>query len=191
MRKISIMIPAVMLAAQTVMAQPTDRMFVNSRNGLNVRSGPGIESEILDVLPFGSEVQALDFAPDNDWYKIRYGGKTAYVATEFIQYEDPFQEMEYLGNWRTTAYAYTGSPCANGNYPQAGYTIACNVLPFGTEVYISGVGFRTVEDRGPSWLGMEWLDIYMDDANECVQWGEQYRDVYLVGNHEADPAAGE
>ena len=88
--------------------------------------------------------------------------------------------MTYTGTWRITAYAATGNPCANGNYPQTGYTIACNSLPFGTEVYIDGVGFRTVEDRGPEWLGSEWLDIYMGEVEPCVQWGDQYRDVYVV-----------
>lgn len=85
-----------------------------------------------------------------------------------------------LGQWRITAYAYTGSPCANGNYPTAGYTIACNSLPFGTRVYIEGVGELVVEDRGPTWLGSDWCDLYLGDVSECIQWGDQYRDVYIV-----------
>lgn len=85
-----------------------------------------------------------------------------------------------IGTWRITAYAYTGSPCANGNYPTTGYTIACNSLPFGTQVYIEGVGYRTVEDRGPEWLGSYWCDLYLGDVSECIQWGDQYRDVYIV-----------
>ena len=88
--------------------------------------------------------------------------------------------MAYMGTWRVTAYAYTGNPCANGNYPETGYTIAHNSLPFGTKVFIEGVGFRTVEDRGPEWLGEEWCDLYLGDTAECVQWGNQYRKVWVM-----------
>ena len=90
------------------------------------------------------------------------------------------EHREPLGTWRITAYAYTGSPCANGNYPSVDYTIAHNSLPFGTEVYIEGVGYRTVEDRGPEWLGSEWCDLYLGDTDSCIQWGDQYHEVYLV-----------
>ena len=90
--------------------------------------------------------------------------------------------MTYLGNWHITAYAATGNPCANGNYPSTGYTIACNSLDFGTQVYIEGVGVRIVEDRGPGWLGSEWCDLYLGDYSLCVAWGSQYRDVYLIGD---------
>lgn len=95
-------------------------------------------------------------------------------------------QMTYLGTLSCTAYTHTGNPCANGNYPSDGYTIAHNTLPFGTEVYIDGVGYRTVEDRGPGYLGSEWLDIFMDTHDACVQWGMQDRDVYLVEREDDD-----
>ena len=84
----------------------------------------------------------------------------------------------YLGTYEITAYEWTGSPCANGNYPSEGYTVACNDLPFGTTVYIDGVGYRVVEDRGGGGYG--WMDIYMGDVGACYEWGRQYRDVWLV-----------
>ena len=93
-------------------------------------------------------------------------------------------QLEYIGVWNTTAYTWTGNPCANGNYPTEGYTIAHNSLPFGTKVYIADVGYRTVQDRGPEYLGGEWCDIYMDSYDACVQWGMQGKDVYLVKEEE-------
>lgn len=57
---------------------------------------------------------------------------------------------------------------------------ACNSLPFGTLVYIEDVGFRTVEDRGPAWLGSEWCDLYLGEYTDCVQWGDQTRKVWRV-----------
>ena len=93
------------------------------------------------------------------------------------------EKREPLGTWRITAYAYTGSPCANGNFPTAGYTIAHNSLPFGTEVYIEGVGYRTVEDRGPEWLGSEWCDLYLGDTDSCIQWGGSVPRGLLSGGY--------
>lgn len=85
----------------------------------------------------------------------------------------------YIGTYRITAYEWTGNPCANGNYPSESYTVACNDLPFGTEVYIDGVGYRVVEDRGGG--GDYWMDLYLGDVDACYEWGVQYRDVYVVG----------
>ena len=105
----------------------------------------------------------------NGWLRVEGDG---YIDGTWTQTTDPFEEMELLGEWRITAYAETGYPCANGNYPTLGYTVACNSLPFGTEVYIDGVGFRTVEDRGPGWLVSEWCDLYLGEHDACVQWGD-------------------
>lgn len=94
--------------------------------------------------------------------------------------ESPGETRTYLGNYMITAYTWTGNPCANGEYPTDGNTVACNALPFGTLLYIDGVGYRVVEDRGPEYLGNEWLDIYMDSEWDCIQWGVEYRDVWIV-----------
>ena len=76
-----------------------------------------------------------------------------------------------------TAYIPTGNPCANGNYPQAGYTVACNTLPFGTKIYIEGWGYRVVEDRG----GMpgNGIDLFVNSYDEAVNIGRQSVNVYI------------
>lgn len=93
---------------------------------------------------------------------------------------DNHNNMIYLGQFEITAYEETGNNCANGNYPTVGHTIACNSLDFGTVVYIDGVGERVVEDRGGSYHGDNWIDLYLGDVDTCYQWGIQYRDVWLV-----------
>ena len=80
-------------------------------------------------------------------------------------------EMEYLGTFEMTAYEWTGNPCANGNDPEVGYTVACNSLPLGTTVYIEGVGYRVVEDRGAEWHASNWMDLYLGDVASCYEWG--------------------
>lgn len=153
-------------------------VYVNSQNGLNLRQKPTEDSVPIQVLDFGQKVVVIDDDPDlNGWYRVEGGG---YVSAEHTQKTDPFDDMELLGSWRVTAYAETGYCCANGSYPQTGYTIACNSLDFGTEVYIEDVGFRTVEDRGPAWLGDQWCDLYLGDYSSCVQWGDQTKKVWEV-----------
>ena len=60
------------------------------------------------------------------------------------------------------------------------YTGANNVLPLGTKVYIEGIGYRTVEDRGASWHQRNWFDEYLHDPAACDVFGVQWHDVYLV-----------
>lgn len=92
--------------------------------------------------------------------------------------ENTPEGMTYLGDYQLTAYEWTGNPCANGNYPTEGLTIASNTLPLGTRVYIEGIGERTVEDTG----GMPGnvIDIYMGDPSTCVQFGRQSGAVYII-----------
>lgn len=156
--------------------------FVISANGLNLRRSCSTKDDTLAVMEYGDAVieEFTIGIGGTVWSKLEYEGLTGYARTEYLSDEAPRDRRQYLGRWLITAYAYTGSPCANGNYPQAGYTIACNSLPFGTQVYIDGVGIRTVEDTDGGAMGDEWIDLYMGDTASCMQWGSQYRDVYLV-----------
>ena len=92
--------------------------------------------------------------------------------------ENTPEGMTYLGDYQLTAYEWTGNPCANGNYPTEGYTIASNTLPIGTRVYIEGIGERTVEDTGG--MAGNVIDIYMGDPSTCVQFGRQAGAVYII-----------
>ena len=141
-----------------------------------------------------SEGSFPDIVPDNDckvamYNIVREKFDNSEGSTEFRNQKKEEVESEeteetesrtYLGTYKVTAYAETGNPCANGNYPTTDYTIACNSLPFGSKVYIDGVGYRTVEDRGASWHKDEWIDLYLGDVNSCIQWGVQYKDIFLV-----------
>ena len=156
--------------AVTLMSVPASAAYVTAPNGLCVRSEPSEDAEVLEVLPIGTKV---DGEITDGWMQIEDG----YISTDYIGDEDP---LELIGTWRVTAYAYTGSACANGEMPETGRTIAHNSLPFGTKVYIEDMGVREVMDRGPAYLGAEWCDLYLGDTAACVQWGDQMRKVWLV-----------
>lgn len=162
------------LVAGFIVGMETKADYVTAPSGLNVRAERSTDSEVIEVLPFGFEVEIQQTW--EKWAKVDGG----FVSVDWISETNPFDSMDYMGEWHITAYAYTGSPCANGEYPEAGRTVACNSLPFGSQVYIDGVGFRTVTDRGPDSMGDAWIDLYLGDYAECVQWGSQYWKVWVM-----------
>ena len=83
-----------------------------------------------------------------------------------------------IGTYELTAYTWTGNPCANGNYPTSGYTVACNSLPLGTRIRIDGYGEYIVEDRGG--MGNNVIDIYMDSYDSCIQFGRRKAEVFII-----------
>lgn len=136
------------------------------------------------VLLFGTcVVPPWDMPADavrNEPESVVYAEAEEVIEPEEIAEESPEEELEYLGTFDMTAYEWTGSPCANGNYPTVGYTVACNSLPLGTTVYIEGVGYRVVEDRGADWHGSNWMDLYLGDVDSCYEWGVRSVEVYIV-----------
>lgn len=83
-----------------------------------------------------------------------------------------------VGGFLLTAYEWTGKTCANGNYPTVGYTCASNYYPLGTRLWIEGIGERVVEDTGG--MGMNVVDIYMEDEETCIQFGVQEAQITVI-----------
>ena len=134
------------------------------------------------------------------------GGGAAYSITEPVQpdkatfrsvvvrtsvvAEEP-QEPELVSIGTFTVYAYcpcekccgqwSGGPTASGVMPEEGRTVAADwdVLPAGTEIYIEGVGWRTVEDTGSGINGNK-LDLYMDSHQDALEWGVQEVEVFVT-----------
>lgn len=94
--------------------------------------------------------------------------------------------LTYVGNWTITFYC--PGPCccgewatgctASGVAATAWHTVATDQFPFGTELYIEGLGYFVVEDLGVSG---EWLDVFVNDHQQALDLGMQTREVYLVG----------
>ncbi len=70
---------------------------------------------------------------------------------------------------------WSGGPAASGSMPKAGRTCAGpKSIPFGTRVWIQGIGERTVEDRTRS--GKGW-DVFVSSHEEAMRLGKQNRNV--------------
>lgn len=97
-------------------------------------------------------------------------------------------DLTYLGSFAATAYcscsqccgAYSSGYTASGTLATEGRTIACNTLPFGTQVYIEEYGYYIVEDTGWSPYGEAWLDIFFESHDSALAFGLRTVEVYLV-----------
>ena len=52
--------------------------------GVNMRSGPSLDNEVLDVIPTDAEVTYLGVM-ENGFYQVRYNGKTGYAYSDYLQ----------------------------------------------------------------------------------------------------------
>ena len=97
-------------------------------------------------------------------------------------------ELTYLGAFTATAYcpcsiccgAYSSGYTASGTLAEEGRTIACNSLPFGSQVLIDGHTY-VVEDTGWSPYGEAWVDIFFYSHDSALAYGMRTVDVYLIG----------
>lgn len=123
-----------------------------------------------------------------------------YTDTEIpIEQEAPQEEYtedissigEYLGTY--TLIAYCGCEACNGGNagitamgvePSEGWTVACNLLPLGTQISINGNTYE-VQDTGNMDDGT--IDIFMNSHDEALNFGVQSADVYVIsyGSEEA------
>ncbi len=91
----------------------------------------------------------------------------------------------YLGQFRISH--YTDAPDENGGYTctatgapiTPGRTVAMKsgYLPYGTKIYIKGVGYRIVEDCG---VGSGKIDVAVDSKAEAMAKGIFYTDVWVI-----------
>lgn len=101
-------------------------------------------------------------------------------------------ELKKWSVYEITAYApldsrahegicFAGNPhvTASGAPTVPGITVAAGKeLPFGTEIYIRGLGRRVVQDRGGT-VGYGKLDIAVSSKSEALRWGRRYIPVRI------------
>ena len=99
-------------------------------------------------------------------------------------------ELIYLGNFQLTHYCnerrehicgYGQGITATGTTATVGRTIAVDprVIPYGSQVYIAGYGWRTAEDCGGG-VKDNQIDILVDTHSQALSLGVQYGDVWIL-----------
>ena len=96
---------------------------------------------------------------------IVLGGRLAVVVIMMMA-------TAYCGCEQCTAPYYSETPItASGTIATEGRTIAAaSDIPFGTRVWLRGIGPRVVEDRGGA-ITQGRIDVYFDDHNEALAFG--------------------
>ena len=86
-----------------------------------------------------------------------------------------------------TAYCHCSKCCgktngitASGVKATEGVTVAMSKdIPFGTKIYIDGIGERIVQDRGGAIKGNR-IDLYFDSHQEALNFGRQTKEVTIL-----------
>ena len=92
--------------------------------------------------------------------------------------ESTNSEMYYYATYATTGYVATGSACADGQMPSAGYTVASNDPGLWNKwIYIEGIGTRYVHDRGG--MASNVLDVFCSSVSECYSITSGGRAIYI------------
>ena len=175
-------------------------------DSLTVRGEASKEAEEWDKLPYGAMVVASFEVNNNYCLVIYTKGTTdysGYVWAEYLTTEEITQQMieerraasavnassaqggnmRLLGTYYITGYDTCARCCgksdgitASGRRATVGRTVAMSGLPFGTRIYIEGIGYRVVEDRGVS--GGR-VDVLCSNHSECYAITGRYK-VYIV-----------
>lgn len=65
--------------------QKAKAVKIKADDGLNIRSEPSTDSEILDLAENGSKLPLLVEKSSDGWYQVEYNGKSAYVSAEYAE----------------------------------------------------------------------------------------------------------
>lgn len=94
-----------------------------------------------------------------------------------------FEVTAYTNGYESTG-KYPGHPeygiTASGKRTKEGRTVAAPPsIPFGTKLYIEGIGYRIVEDRGADIVEGR-LDLFIEDLNRAKKFGRQKLKVIIL-----------
>lgn len=96
---------------------------------------------------------------------------------------EPNSAMTFIGRFDIVGYDLCETCCGktdgitrSGTVATVGRTVAVNGLPFGTVLYIDGIGERVVEDRG--YLADGVIDVLCNNHAECYEI-TSVRDVWI------------
>lgn len=128
---------------------------------------------------------SVDLEPQTPQETVAYEPITVETALETeAVFSRESQEIEFE-TYHVTGYCVCEKCCgkvdgigAAGIKVVPGVTVA-GTLPFGTMVWIDGIGYRTVQDRGAA-IGDGEFDVLFETHQEAVEFGSQYLKVRII-----------
>ena len=177
----------------TAEATEFETWYIGAENGLNLRSAPTTDSEVLTVYQRGTPIEIIGIDSSGEWWESWDGERQGWVNK---QYMSPYADngiFTYHGHstkpiCAVTVTQYDTSPGENGGYSTTacgdqltdvvGLAIAADprLLPMNKKVYIEGVGYRTVRDVGGAIKGahIDNLVWNIDYAWNINEWHNVY-----------------
>ena len=142
-----------------------------------VRLGRGVQEISLTLQTLQEEIEKIEV-------------ELNYIETRLNKIED---ELNRWSVYEVTAYApldldakegmcYDGDPriTASGEPVVPGVTVAAGKdLPFGTELYIHGIGKRIVQDRGAA-ISRGHIDIAVKTQAEAIRFGRRHALIKIL-----------
>ena len=194
-KKIIIMtIISIMITGMSVVTNASEPCWVNT-SVLNCRTAPDINSDIIKT--FNKNTPLTIIGCEGKWWEIWDGETQGWGYSDYLRLteEEPKPtenasngSMRYIGDFRITY--YTTSPSENGgsNLTARGHRLTdvvgtCiavdpRVIPYGTKVYIEGIGYRVAMDCGGAIKGNK-IDVLVNVG--CIpSHGVRYSKVYIV-----------
>mgnify|MGYP001213343203 FL=1 len=109
---------------------------------------------------------------------ISTGEKPYVEETAIVQHEEL---SSYIMVAEATYYTHTGNLTSRGTYPREGRTIAVDpdIIPYGSELIIDGVGGYVAEDCGGDIQGNR-IDIFLDSEEACYEAGRRNVNVEVI-----------
>lgn len=165
-------------------------LYKVTASSLNVRFAPGAQFDTFFKLKYGEEVygkQSVD-----GWTEINCYGFKGFVFSKYLKDKNSTEDYQknysgnqrYLGTYKITGYNPYCSHCcgksngitASGKRAVVGETVAMKGVPFGTRIYIKGLGYYTVHDRG---VGYGKVDVACGSHSACYAITGSY-EVYIL-----------
>ena len=144
-----------------------------------------------EIVPAKEPIKIITFAPKSEVEPVTKIKMEPVITEVKVEIEpelelEPEPELIYLGTYWITGYdtceyccGKTDGITASGTYATVGRTIAASYdIPFGTVLYIDGIGERVVEDRGGAIYDYR-IDVLCADHDECYAITGWY-DVWMV-----------
>lgn len=156
--------------------------LVYTTDNVNAREYPTINSAVIETIPQHTELLRVG-EEINGWDCVIVNNQELFIKHEYLTTEEP---LTNIGEYELTAYCACSYCCgksdgitASGTKATQGRTVACNFLPFGTEVVINEHTY-IVEDTGSQEvMGNKVFDIYFDSHEEAKTFGRKTAEVYI------------